>query len=357
MKIAIFKIGAIGDSLLSTPFIRQLRLNYPNAIIDYIIGRTAAPTLKNNENLNDVVCFDETLFFRKDLFSWIKLINMIRKRHYDSIFVLDKHKGCILTVYLTGIKKRVGFDRMGKEGSLLTHSAYYANDKHEIYYYLDLLKASGIKPDYSDISMELSIDAAAMKYAKSFWKKNLLAKKSVIALSPGGGNNPGESTGIRNWSVNNYASLADKLIEQGYTVILIGGKSDIITGKKLLSLMTYKNNEKNKNKEKIHSLIGRLSLHESAAIMSLCDCVVCNDSGPMHIAAAVNRHVISIFGPTNPDRKAPLWKESKSLWNGRKEYFPDYELYGKMPPKCSIDSINKITADDVLNAVKAIMDV
>jgi ADP-heptose:LPS heptosyltransferase len=378
MRIAIFKIGAIGDSLLSTPLIRQLRRKYPNAVIDYIIGQTAAYTLTENKNLDEIIRFDETLFFRKDFLSWIRLIYLIRKRNYDTIFVLDKHKGCILTAYLTGIKNRVGFDRLGKEGKLLTHKAYYGNDKHEIYYYLDLLKVAGLRPDYSDVYMDLNIDNSSLSYAKSFWKKNMLVKKKVITLCPGGGNNPGESTGIRNWPVENYAALANALISKGYVVLLIGGKSDIFIGKRLLSMV-----DKNmgtagiidqrgitgrrsgigssiesgtglsrRMKGQIYSLIGCLSLHKSAAVMAKCKYIVCNDSGPMHIAAAVNRKVISIFGPTNPARKAPLWNESKAIWKGNREYFPDYELYGKMPPKSSIDSIRKITVNDVLKLIK-----
>lgn len=342
-KILLFKIGAIGDTLMTTPFLRQLKKSYPKARIDYLIGNASKDVLIGNQNLNKIISFDESIIFKKKLKEYFNLISKIRKEKYDIVYVLDKHWALNLTSKMFNIKERIGFDRLGKEGRFLTKKVYYGNDKHEIHYYLDLLKAEGIKPNYSDTKMDLKLSKEDTKKAETIWKKNSLNNKKVICVIPGGGNNPGESTGIRNWPIYKYIGLIEKLLSKNYKIILIGGKSD----EKLSDIIVE--NIKNKN---IINLTGKLKLKESAAVISKCDYVVCNDSGPMHLAACVNDKIISLFGSTNPVRKAPLLKNSHAIWKGKKEYDPEYELYGKMPGKKAIDSIKKITVSDVLKFIK-----
>jgi lipopolysaccharide heptosyltransferase II len=342
-KILLFKIGAIGDTLMTTPFLRQLRKNNPHAEIDYLIGKSGKDVLLGNKNLDAVIPFDESIIFKKKIGQYISLASKIKKKKYDIVYVLDKHWALNITSKFFDIRKRIGFDRAGKEGMLLTDKVFYGNDKHETYYYLDLLKVESIKPDYSDTKMDLNLSASDIDKAESVWKKYSLKNKRVICIIPGGGSNPGESTGVRNWPIYRYISLIERLMAKKYHIVLIGGKSD----EKLSQIIL--GNIKGKN---ITDLTGKLKLKESASVISRCDYVICNDSGPMHLAACVNDNIISIFGPTNPKRKAPLLKESHALWKGKREYEPEYELYGKLPGKRAIDSIKKITVEDVLKYIK-----
>lgn len=342
-KILLFKIGAIGDTLMTTPFLRQLRRKNPDAEIDYLIGNSSKEVLIGNKNLDNIISFDESIIFKKKISQYISLTSNIKKRKYDVVYVLDKHWALNLTSKFFDIKKRIGFDRQGKEGVLLTDKVLYGNEKHEIYYYLDLLKAEGVKPDYSDTKMDLNLSKSDFNKAESVWKKHSLKNKKVICVIPGGGSNPGESTGVRNWPIYRYIGLIEKLIAKKYSVVLIGGKSD----KKLSEIIL-----ENIKNEKIIDLTGILKLKESAAVISKCDYVVCNDSGPMHLAACVNDKIISLFGSTNPKRKAPILKNSHAIWKGKRDYEPEYELYGKMPGKKAIDSIKKITAEEVLAYIK-----
>ena len=319
-RILLFKIGAIGDTLMTTPFLRQLRKNNPKAEIDYLIGNASKEVLTGNKNLNNIISFDESIIFKRKIRDYISLASKIKKKKYDVVYVLDKHWALNLTSKFFDIKKRIGFDRQGKEGMLLTYKVFYGNNKHEIYYYLDLLKAEGVNPDYSDVKMDLKLESEDLNKAESVWKKYSLKNKKVVCVIPGGGSNPGESTGVRNWPIYRYIGLTEKLIAKNYKNVI--------------------------------DLTGSLKLKESAAVISKCDYVVCNDSGPMHLAACVNNRIISLFGPTNPKRKAPLVKGSHAIWKGKKDYERDYELYGKTPENNAIDSIKKITAYDVLAYIK-----
>ena len=342
MKILLFKTGAIGDTIMTTPLVRQLKKAYPHAEIDYMIGNVASQVLEGNPHIDKIIRFDPNTFFKSRLFEWLRLIDTIKKGHYNMIIILDKHWTFNLTAFLTGIKRRVGFDRLGKEGIFLTDSVYYGNDKHEIYYYLDILEAMDIKPDYKDWKTELFINTEDKKFADKVWKKYALSKNSVIAIAPGGGKNAGEKTEYRNWPKEKYAELTKSLAKK-HSIILLGLKEDLEKTDYILESL-----KKYDTTSKIISLSGRCSIKQSAAIIQKCHCLVCNDTGIMHIGGAVNKRVISIFGPTRPDRKAPLWKESRSIWKDKKNYEEIYEIYGIKSDKKFMEDIS---INDVLKCI------
>jgi ADP-heptose:LPS heptosyltransferase len=89
MKIAIWKIGALGDVLMTTPLVRQLRRACPSAQIDYVIGRSSAVVIQGNPNLDRVVTFDEAILYERKLGKLRSIVDLLRG--YDVIFVLDKH--------------------------------------------------------------------------------------------------------------------------------------------------------------------------------------------------------------------------------------------------------------------------
>ncbi len=340
MKILLFKIGAIGDTLMTTPLIRQLRKNFKDASIDYLIGEHSYGVLGGNKHLDSIIKFDENIFFEKNFKEWINLIFKIRKRKYDVIFVLDKHRVFNLTAFLFGIKKRVGFDRLG-EGNFLTYKVPYFGRKHEIFYYLDLLRGLGLEPNYKDWEMDLHLNKSDLKFAEVFFDKNKLKSKKVVGVCPGGARNMGVGDDdLRRWGTKNYIDLIKKLKERGFEILLIGGNTDKEIEEKILKEV------------KCVSAIGKTSLKESAALLKKCDVIICNDSGPMHLAAAVNKKIISIFGPTLPSEKAPLHKESKYIWK-QVGCNPCYDLWGRHPKVCPYkkDCMNSITVEKILNTL------
>lgn len=417
LKILLFKIGALGDTLMTTPFLRQLRSNFPLARIDYLIGNTSSVVLAGNKYLDNIIKFDEHIFFKKKPWKLLALVKKIRREKYDIIFVLDKHRVFNITGRFFGIKERIGFDRDRREGNFLTQKIRYGNEKHEIYYYLDLLNGLKIRPDYNDFKMDLFLEKKDDDFAKAFWRSHGLNKKKVIGIAPGGGKNSGEKTEYRNWPITNYIQLIKLLLKRNYFIILLGGPDDKEKENEIMK--TFSNNILNKvnnyaddsdavnsntfnsnsinnninnfnnngasnnisnnavsnninnnvNKIKIISkdenknrgdgtlngylisLIGKCSIKESTAIMKKCDNIICNDSGVMHLAATVNKKTISLFGPTNPVRKSPLWKQSKSIWKDNDIYDPDYELYGKIDKNKLGKFMKRIKPEDVVKLI------
>ena len=92
---------------------------------------------------------------------------------------------------------------------------------------------------------------------------------------------------------------------------------------------------------KIYNETGKTNIQETVALLQTCKYFITNDAGPMHIASAAGVKVISLFGPTNPKRKAPMNKGSVAIWNDQKVYDEKYELYGKTQNNKFFEKIDK----------------
>ena len=320
MKILFFKIGALGDTLMTTPLVRQIRKNFANVKIDYLIGKKSSQILEGNKNIDNIIKFDENIFFKKKFFSYFKLISKIRKKKYDIIFVLDKHKIFNLTSKLSGIKQRIGFDRLGKEGIFLTNKVYYGSLKHEIDYYLSL-GSKIMKVNYTDKKLDFFLEGNELK--------NIKLPRNFIVLINAGGNNIGEKTNIRSLPDKLFSDIVDKITKK-QKVIFLGSKSERKYYEKFSS-------------DKIVNLAGKLSLKQSAAVLKKAKKVITTDSGLMHVASATNNNLVCIFGPTNPKRKAPF--NAKTIWKDKNSYDEKYELLGKVPKSNFFKNENEIIKD------------
>ena len=335
-KILFFKLGAIGDTLMTTPLVRQVCKAFPSAQIDYLIGNHSAGVLKNNKNITTIIPFDEKIFIKKKIISLFSLIKKVRLEKYDLIFVLDKHWIFNVISFFFGIPMRVGFDRLGREGFFLTHKVLFDSVKPEILYYLDLAKSFGISINEQDVQMDIAIGKNEKKFAQKFFKDNNLTK-NTIGICPGGGVNPGQLLDEKIWPVEKYAKLIKKIKKVNVPILLLGGKTD---SSKEQYILEHCGN--------ITTAVGKTNLQESAALMQLCKGVICNDSGPMHIAAASKTKVLSLFGPTDPRRLAPLGKRYRYIW---KHGEPCYSVFGKMKKKDHV-CLETITVQDVFSEMK-----
>ena len=335
-RILIFKIGAIGDVIMTTPLIRAIRTEFPNAKIDYLIGKSYATLLEANPYIDDILTFDEKVYFKK---KWSQIFSAIKvRKKYDIAFVLDKHMLFgVLGSRLADF--RVGFDRFG-EGFANNLNVKYLNytnpqiSKHEINYYLDTInKLSG--KDYNDSRVELFLLQKDEKLALEFIKKHKIDTKKLLCICPGGATNLGVGDDyMRRWPLERFRELSEILVKKGYHVLFLGGKEDSFVEKARIK------------HKKFHMLIGKTTIKETAAVLKHANVIICNDSGPMHLAAAVNNRIISLFGPTSPIEKAPLHKESCYLWKEKKQA---YDIYGKCHTKEKL--MEKITVNDVLEGL------
>lgn len=329
MKILIFRIGAIGDVIMTTALVRAVRKRYPDAKISYLVGKTSAQVLEGNKNVDEIITFDDEIMFKKQIFKVLGLIRQIRKKKFDTALTLDKSRFAGLFIRLCKIQKRIGFDRKG-EGKNHTIKVPYDGTKNEADYYAEL----GKKMDAFDgYELELPIRTEDMDWAK----KEIGKLKKPVCISPGGAKNIGQEATIKRYT--RYDELADLLIERyGSDIVLVGSKGD--------KEVTEKIKKNSKYPEKIHDYAGKTTIKQAGALIKNCKLMITHDSGPAHITAAVKTPLIVMFGPTPSKRFAP----KNSVVVERKECIC-YDIYGKFSPKIK-DCLSRINPQEIIQAIE-----
>ncbi len=325
-RILIMRIGGVGDVLMSTPLIRNVRRYFPGARIDYLVGDWAKIALKGNPDVDRVIAYDESMMFKKDIGRILRLRKELKRNQYNLCFILDKHWFFNLFAFSLGIPFRAGFDRDG-EGFCNNVNVKYTGEKYELEYYLDLLKRMNIDTDWK----EMVISDGDTRYTKK------LMQRKTITLVPGGAKNPGHTFFAKRWPKEHYVDLGKELVKRSYTVLVVGALSDAHLCKEIV---------KDIGSKKVVDLSG-ISFEKQIAVFKKSTYVVTHDSGPMHIAAASGAHVVALFGPTDPERFAPR----KALVITKKSDDKIcYDRFGRFQKGCD-HYMAQITVEDVLKVI------
>ena len=331
MKILLFRSGGIGDVLLSTPLIRVLKKQYPDASISYLCGRWSAGVLENNPHVSEVIPVDDSVFFR--FFSRLRLIPLIfkiRKKRFDMVFILDKSWHFGLLARFFGIPVRVGFDRYG-EGKWNTKNAQYTGESYEGDMYLQLAQAIGISVP-KKYSLEMFSSKDERKNVERFLREKGLAGKELIGIAPGGAVNPGQKALFKRWPLESYRELISQLQKKKRVFLIFGGKND----EKVAEALTHSG---------LIDCTG-FSFGETYELMKRCRVVVTHDSGPLHIAAASGTKVIALFGPTPAKRFAP---KNAVVIESDVKGCPCYDVYGRFGDRAGA-CMSRISISSVLQA-------
>lgn len=301
MKILLWKIGALGDVLMTTPLIRQLRRALPDARIDYLTGRGCLAVVEGNPHVDRVIGFDESILFGARVARLGEVARLLKG--YDAVFVLDKHWIFEVLAWLARIPVRVGFMRRRHEGLLHTHCTPYGRLRHEILYYLDLAAAYGLPVEFNDVRLELPPVA---EYP--------LATPYTVLVNSGGAN-AGETSDVRKMPEALFGALVSHCSAAG-PVAFLGSREE----------RAYYDRHMG---ESCVNLCGQTSLREAWSIMRDAQAIYATDSGLMHMGAAVNPHLTAIFGPTHPARKCP--PGAQWAWVDAQRYDSRYEIFGTPP--------------------------
>lgn len=316
MKILLWKIGALGDVLMTTPLVRQLRRSFPQAKIDYLVGQSSEVVLRGNPHLDTIHAFDERILYDKQL----RLVPGIvqRLRPYDVVLVLDKHWVFSAIAAAARVPTRVGFVRTQIEGLLHTVKLPYGEIRHEIQYYLQLGEMLGMQADFSDVQFELP-DASPFE---------IQAPYTVIVNS--GGAHVFERSSVRRLPSPLFSELVRECSRRA-RVVFLGSAAERAEYEQDASPTAI-------------NLCGKTNLRQAWGVLQNAQAVFTTDTGLMHMAAAVNNNVTAIFGPTHPARKCP--PGARWVWTDENAYDDRYELFGTVPRRSYFTSM---TVRDILN--------
>ncbi len=290
-RLLVIDLDNVGDLLLATPAIRALRHRFPEAVLDALVTDYAAPALKGNPHIDEILTCDKGIamgaLWRRAHLAW-----RIRRRRYDVGVILEAHWGYAsfaeLLLVLAGVPRRIGRD-VGKHRSFLTERVS-VRQQHWTDCYLDVVARLGALSDGRH--MDFSVGSADLAAAENWVMAHGLERHPPIILFPGGNLH----LISRRWGAQGFAVVGEALGRSlGAPVVIVGNTEDAALADDLLRLMTVQ----------AASAAGMLSWGGTAALLRQCRLFITNDSGPMHLAAAVGTPTVAIFGPTDPGVYGP----------------------------------------------------
>jgi heptosyltransferase-2 len=294
-KVFIRSTNWIGDAVMSVAALRELRRLHPD---DHLIlaARPWVAGLFENQGLVDEIVPIETRPSRFKSFRHTVSV----ARGCDRAILLQNALGAALVAFAARIPDRAGYRTDGRT-LLLTRRAVpriKRLGRHQMYYYLDLLYQTSLSPtDYlsePDFKPDIGLVAGTQPLADA---RRLLQENGIGASRPLVGLNPGAFFGsAKRWFPDRYAALADLLIERlGAQILIFGSSQERRLAEEIRNLMRFRP----------VILAGATGLPSLMALISLCDLFVTNDSGPMHLAAALGTPQIALFGSTDEIATGP----------------------------------------------------
>ena len=309
-RILIVNVNWLGDVIFSTPFIKAVRDAYPDSYISSLVHPRCIEILKDNPRIDEIIIYDEEGTHRS-LLGKLKLIAYLRNKKFDTAFILHRSFTKALITSLAGVKERIGYPTKHR-GAFLTKQVEIPEDEtHKVEYFLNLARSAGI--NVRNIAYEFFIkDSDRRKIALFLKESNISDKDLLVVLCPGGNWDP------KRWKKENFAALADLLIEKlNAKIVISGAKKDMRLSEEIKKLM----------KDKPIISCGNTTLKELGALLERANLVVANDTGPMHIAVAMKTNVIALFGPTSPGLTGPYGKGNyRVIWKNKECEVPCYDM-------------------------------
>ncbi|MBE0645916.1 MAG: glycosyltransferase family 9 protein [Bacteroidetes bacterium] len=283
-------MSGIGDVLWTTPLLTNLRLAYPDAHIAYVVRSASAFVLENNPDIDEIIRFeDESLRYQ------LGFLRRLRKRRFDLSIDLICSPATAIHSVVSGARVRIGFDFRLRE-KLYTHrlSARDANHGHEVEFNLFVLGCMDIPERSRALVWRISYEERAR--AADDWRALALPDDTpVVALIPTGG------FPSKKWPLSHWQRLVqDSRLQHVHFLVFCGNQNE------------------RRDAEAIAGVSSRVSvepkgtLRSSAALMDRCAAAVGNDSGPTHIASALQKPVVVFYGPSNPKSQGP-WSDHATV--------------------------------------------
>jgi heptosyltransferase-2 len=296
-NILIIRFSSIGDILLTTPFVKQIRLAFPSAQITYLVKKEFSSLVEYNPNINTIMAYDSKSGYK----GLIKLKNNLP--NFD--FIFDLHNNLRSNRITNRYSKEKIFKiQKGKfKRALLVFLKInlYDHIQPVAEKYLNTGKNLGIKDN--EEKLELHWNGLIASSIKKILENYNLSENRYICIAPGAAHF------TKMWPVKYSIDLISRILERSnYKIAILGGPREN-------NLITEFIDNKN-----VINLAGRLSLLESAGVIKHSRGIVTNDSGLMHMAAATGKPIIAIFGSTTqelgffPFRADATIIENKEIW-------------------------------------------
>jgi len=282
----------LGDAVMTTPALAGLRGAFPGARIALLAKPPVAELFRHHPDVDEVIVYERPGRHEGAL-GRLRLAGEVRRRRFDGALLLQNAFDAALIAFLGRIPERAGYPTDGRRILLtlpvpLTHGIL---ERHEVEYYLCLLDGLGIpRPVPAALKLAVTEEEREAMAAR-------LASLGIGRASPIVAINPGATYGsAKRWYPDRFAAVADALsAEWSARVVVVGSTAEAPLAGEIEAA----------TRNPLVNLAGKTTVRELMALLSLSSFLVTNDSGPMHIGAALGVPLVAIFGPTDWRRTSP----------------------------------------------------
>ncbi len=341
-KVLIRSTNWVGDAVMSVPALMEIRRIFPNARISLLVRPWVQDVYAAVDFIDEILVYDKTGKHK----GWTGMRRMaaeLRGGHFDLAILLQNALEAALISYWARIPLRLGYARDGR-GLLLTHAVRIdpeVRKVHQAYYYLGILAGAGLlaKRPWEATGFRLQSIAIGVRDADRGAARDMLRSYGIGHEHPVVGMNPGASYGgAKRWPAERFAAVGDALARDcGAGVAIFGAPNE-----------RYIAEEVSKRMEMPAAVLaGRTTLGQLMGLIQECDLFITNDSGPMHLAAALDVPQLAIFGSTSEVATGPL--------SGRAQVIKQQvDCNPCFLRECPIDfrCMLRVTVDEVLGAAR-----
>lgn len=336
-RILVVLPNWFGETLFATPFLRALRAHEPDAFIATLGWPQCRAVLLHNPRVDARLDYDERGAHRHPVALW-RLLTQLRAQRFDTAFLLRKSFSRALLLALAGIPTRIGFDNP-KSGWLLTRRVPPPTGlMHKAATYFALLSHAGIPG--SPAPYDYTVTEDERRSAATLLGRREADEAPLVIL------HPGANWPHKRWAPERFATLGDRLAHEiRARIVITGGPDDARLAQAVARHM----------RQPATGLAGRTTLRELAACLEQAQLVVSNDTGVLHIAAALGRPVVALYGPTSPAITGPLGDPSRVIVVHHPDCCPAIPCY--QPHHPGVPGMDAIGVEEVFAAAARLLAV
>jgi len=296
VKLLIRATNWVGDAILALPALRAVRRRFPVAEIAILALPYVADIYRGQGIADELIGYDRT-GEHAGVRGRERLVAKLRNKKFSTALLLQNAFDAAWIAWRAGIPERIGYNRDAR-GLLLTKSITVPREgeipAHEMFYYLELVKRAGwidAVPDVPEISFLVTKEESRRAEEKL---QSFGAQRGAVRIAVGAGAAYGSA---KCWPPERFAAAINQLVKaRTAEVILFGTPGEVAVSAAIQAGLD----------QAVLDLTGKTEISELPALLSRCTAFLGNDSGAMHVAAAVGLPLVAVFGPTDPHGTAPV---------------------------------------------------
>ncbi|GAA0838142.1 lipopolysaccharide heptosyltransferase II [Cupriavidus pauculus] len=298
-KALVIAPNWIGDALMAQPLFALIKARHPRLMIDALAPKWVAPVLARMPEISKV--FPSDLAHGKlQLSARLMFAQQLKHEGYDVAYVLPNSLKSALIPFLAGIPLRIGYRGEARFGMLNIRHANPPRDNRPpmVEHYARLALKPGARLPESIPDPRLKVDPARM--AATAERFGIAPGTRLIAFCPGAEFGP-----AKRWPAAHFAALA-QMLRRSYPyaqMVTLGSAKDAEIADEIVQGAPF-----------VRNLCGQTSLDDAVDLLALSEAAVCNDSGLMHVTAALNRPQVAVFGSSDPRHTPPLSQAASIMW-------------------------------------------